>query len=130
MAKDFVRVGTEGTGPRVQNVAVQTWIDHGDGNGPQLVTVYMQAAAIWPVDPASGQPIEADEYLIGADWKTQLLDEIRAVRMGMERLTDNRRFLANEEQTLLEQAQCARDERDDVNTGREASENTTATLNA
>lgn len=122
MPKDFIRLATEGTGPRVQNIAVQTYVDHNDGNGPQLVTLYMQAATVTPVD-ANGNLVESDEYLIGAEWKTQLLDEMRAIRIGMERLIDNNRFMADEEQGLLEQAQGQREEKDDINAGREAAEN-------
>jgi hypothetical protein len=108
--KDFVRVSTEGTGPRVQNVAIQTWVDHGDGNGPQLVTVFLQATAIWPVDPTTGVPVEADEFLIGAEWKRQMLDELRAVRLGMQRLTENRRDMVDSDQSLIDEAQEMREE--------------------
>ena len=121
-AADFLRLNAEGTGPRVQNVAVLAWVDHGGGTGPELQTIYMQVAAVWPVD-ASGNRVDEEEFLIGAEWKTQLLDEMRAIRIGMDRLIDNNRTMLDEEQSLLEQAQGQRYDKDDINAGREAAEN-------
>lgn len=105
-----------------QTIAVQSWVDAGDGNGPQLVTLRLDCVAVYQVD-ANGNVQDDEEVLAGAAWKKQLLDEVRAIRIGMEILTENRRFMPTTETSLIEQSQSAAGDADTVNPGREASEN-------
>jgi hypothetical protein len=89
MARDsFVQVGVPtNPGQRIQNLQFQTFVDLGDGNGPQLQTVQMQVVNPRFTD-ASGNPLGMDD--IGDyEWKRQLLDEMRAVRLGLQLLLEN-----------------------------------------
>jgi hypothetical protein len=102
---------------KLQNIAVQLYVDEQDGNGPTLQTVFMEVVAVYNVD-ANGNVREDDDVILTADWKRQMLDELRAIRIGMERL--NAPFLHERlagTQSLIEEAQGARDELEDRSDG-------------
>jgi hypothetical protein len=105
-----------------ETFALQAYVDPGDGTGPQLRTIFLEAVAIFPLD-ANGNPIETDELRSSAAWRKELLDEVRAIRIGMQRLTENTRYMSNEELSLIEQAQEQNEDGDILNPSREAAEN-------
>lgn len=118
----YVVVGNASSGSNIANLAVTAWVDLQNGNGPQLVTLYLQAVAAMRVDP-NGTLYEIDEVELTADWKRQMLDEIRAMRLGMEQLCENRRDITDYDQSLIDRAQSIRDEPEDQTIGREAAGN-------
>jgi hypothetical protein len=84
VAPAVVQVATDGSGKRVANYAVQMWVD--PGTGPALQTVYFQAVDVFQLDE-NGAPVGKDDQ-VEYEWKRQLLDEMRAIRLGMELLLE------------------------------------------
>lgn len=82
-----IQVAQDGSGKRVRNIAVQAFIDAGDGQGAVLQTIYMQATAVTLVDD-QGDPVSLDDTIHDPAWKRDLLDEMRAIRVGLELLLD------------------------------------------
>ena len=83
----YVGVSPDSTGKKIANWAVRGWIDNQDGNGPQLQTVYIQAIDVTELDE-NGNPLTSDDK-IEYEWKRQLLDEMRAIRIGIEVLLES-----------------------------------------
>ena len=116
----FVQVPPNSTGPKINNYAITAWVDNQDGNGPILQTVFLQATAVVPVD-VNGNVMEPDEAYLTADWKRMMLDELRAIRLGMQRLNSSRLAdLADDELSLIEEAQQRREELEDQPIGQTA----------
>ncbi len=82
----FIGVATDGSGKKVANYAVQMYVDPQDGTGPVLQTVYFQAVNVFPLDE-NGNLLGKDDQ-VDYEWKRQLLDEIRAIRIGIEQLLE------------------------------------------
>ncbi len=82
----FVQVAADGSGKKVANYAVQMYVDPQDGTGPALTTVYFQAVDVFQLDE-SGNPVSRDDT-VDYEWKRQMLDEMRALRIGMEQLLE------------------------------------------
>jgi hypothetical protein len=102
--------------------AVQAWVNQQDGTAPTLQTLLLDCVAIYPVDP-NGNLLEQDEVLAGAAWNNAVLSELRAIRLGMEILTQNERFIPDETISLIEKAQSMAEDLDTTNTSYEASDN-------
>ncbi len=82
----FVQVAADGSGKKVANYAIQMYVDPQDGTGPVLQTVYFQAVDVFLLDE-NGNPVGRDDQ-VEYEWKRQLLDEMRAIRIGMELLLE------------------------------------------
>ena len=74
---------TLNTGKRIRNFLVQAFVDQGDGNGSQLVSLVMQIVGIVQCDDA-GLPLSKDDLINDYEWKRQVLDELRAIRLGLQ----------------------------------------------
>lgn len=74
---------TANTGKRIRNFLVQAFVDQGDGNGPVLQNLFMQVTGIVQCDEA-GNPLSKDDLINDFEWKRQMLDEIRAIRIGIQ----------------------------------------------
>ncbi len=81
----FIRTpdDTANAGKRIRNLLVQAFVDQGDGGGPQLVDLLMQVVGIVQCDDA-GNPLSKDDLINDYEWKRQVLDELRAIRLGMQ----------------------------------------------
>jgi hypothetical protein len=77
MAEGFVQVAPDGGGKKIRNV--QVLVQQPDGS---LATVYMQAVAILDEDG------NAVRFSDGLDLQQHQLDELRAVRLGIQTLVD------------------------------------------
>jgi hypothetical protein len=115
----FVQTIPNSTGSKIQNLAVTAYVDNQDGNGPQLATLFLQATAVYAVD-ANGNLLDPDENLLTSDWKRQMLDELRAIRIGVQMQVENRRDMVDSDQSLIDQAQSLREEREDQLDGPQA----------
>ncbi len=82
----YVGVTQDQSGKKIANWSVQMWIDNQDGNGPQLQTVYFQAVNVTELDEF-GNAIAADDR-VEYEWKRQMLDELRAIRIGIEHILE------------------------------------------
>ena len=103
----FVEVAPDSTGKRISNFAVQMYVDNQDGNGPVLQTVFLQAVLITQLDE-NGVPIGVDDR-VDYEWKRQLLDEMRAIRIGMEHLLETGRPSFDPSQySLVDEARAQR----------------------
>jgi hypothetical protein len=92
MAETYVQVAADGAGKKIRNLSVQTL----DSTGT-LQTTYMQVVSL--ADENGNQILGGDQN----DFQQQLLDEVRAIRMGIQQLLDagGRKADIND---LLEQA--------------------------
>jgi hypothetical protein len=88
MPESFVQLAQDGTGKKIRNLAVQTYVDLGDGNGPQLTTVNLQVTAAALIDPTTGAMLALDD-LVDADWKRKMLLNTVATRIGIQELLSN-----------------------------------------
>jgi hypothetical protein len=85
-----------------------------DGSGPVLQTVYFQAVSIFQLDE-NGNPLTKDDS-VDYEWKRQLLDEMRAIRIGMEHLLETGRPSFDPTQfSLIEEARQQRLDTDMTN---------------
>jgi hypothetical protein len=73
----FVQVAADGSGKRVRNMALQVVLPDNT-----IGTVYMQVVSI--ADENGNEIIVADEL----DWRQQMLDETRAIRIAMQQMWD------------------------------------------
>lgn len=85
----YVGVAPDTTGKKIANYSVQMYIDNQDGLGPVLQTVYFQAVDVFALDE-NGTPLTVDDR-VDYEWKRQLLDEMRAIRIGIEHLMETGR---------------------------------------
>jgi len=89
MFPGYVGVSPDLTGKKVGNYALQMYVDNNDGLGPVLQTVYFQSVVVTQIDE-NGTPLTVDDR-IDSEWKRQLLEEMRAIRIGMEYLLETGR---------------------------------------
>lgn len=85
----YVAVSVDQSGKKIGNYAIQMYVDNNDGVGPVLQTVYLQNVVVTQIDE-NGNLVDWDD-LIDYEWKRQLLDEMRAIRIGMEQLLETGR---------------------------------------
>lgn len=120
MKTGFVQVAPDASGKNIANYAAQMYVDPGDGTGAQLKTVYFQATAVVLVD-ANGVALETEDAFFLYDMQKKMLDELRAIRIGMERLNAERPAnSADNELSLIEEAQQLREDTEDLAAGRQA----------
>lgn len=89
----FVQVPSDGSGKRVRNLAIQLLLPDGT-----IGLTYMQVVSI---ADENGNPLQLVEE---SDWRQELLDEMRAIRIGMQQWLDAG-MVTDDENSLLEQAQ-------------------------
>lgn len=85
----FIGVAQDGSGKKLANIAITTLVDAQDGNGPTIQTLLFQSVVVTQIDEY-GAVLSADDR-VDYEWKRQLLDEMRAIRLGMEVLMETGR---------------------------------------
>lgn len=70
-------------GKRLRTVVITALVDIGDGNGPQFQTLHMQ---VLKIADENGNAVQWTEH---TELELAMLDELRAIRFGMQRLLDD-----------------------------------------